>query len=168
MNDMPPLEPAEQNESTSCGRGGRSRWKKGQSGNPAGYHAGQRHKATILAQQLFEGERDEICRAVIVQAKAGDVTAQRLCLERICPPIKSYPISFKLPVLNTIADAQAAIASIVAGTASGEILADEAMVLTNIVATFIKAVDTAEIDARIAALEAQIEAAKAVVPQYNA
>jgi uncharacterized small protein (DUF1192 family) len=165
VTDLPSLEqPPNQDET----RDALGRWKKGQSGNSYGANAGKRHRATLLAQQLFQGESDEICRAVIAQAKKGCVISQRLCLERIAPALKTYPISFKLPELHTIADAQAAIASIVAGTASGEILADEAMVLTNIVATFIKAVDTAEIDTRIAALEAQIEAAKAPLQPYNA
>jgi hypothetical protein len=59
---------------------------------------------------------------------------------------------------------------IVAGTASGEILADEAGILTNIVSSFVKVTEASEIDARIAALEAALEAAKAPAPasQYNA
>jgi hypothetical protein len=166
MSDLPPI--GEKSAEQSGSNPYPWRWQKGQSGNPNGYHAGQRHKATILAQQLFESERDEICRKVIAQAKAGDNVAQRLCLERICPPIKSYPISFKLPELHTIADAQAALASIVAGTASGEILADEAATLTGIVQAFVRTVEVSDIDDRIAKLEAANEAAKAQLQPYNA
>jgi hypothetical protein len=80
----------------------------------------------------------------------------------------SYPISFRLPELHTIADAKAAIASIVAGTASGEILADEAATLTNIVAQFVRTVEVSEIEDRIAKLEQANEAARAVAQPYNA
>ena len=35
-------------------------WKKGQSGNPAGKKPGTRHKATILAERLLDGQAEEL------------------------------------------------------------------------------------------------------------
>jgi hypothetical protein len=77
----------------------------------------------------------------------------KLCIERILPPVKSRPISFKLPALHTISDAQDALAKIIAGTACGAILADEAATLASIVSSFVKTIEVAEHETRLAALE---------------
>ena len=47
----------------------------------------------------MDGESDAITRKAIELAKAGDMTAIRLCLERILPPRKDRPAIFTLPRL---------------------------------------------------------------------
>ena len=37
-------------------------WKPGQSGNPAGAKAGSRHRATLLAESMYAGECEGLCR----------------------------------------------------------------------------------------------------------
>jgi hypothetical protein len=76
-----------------------------------------------------------------------------LCMERLLPPVRSRPLRFKLPVLHTVADAQAALAAIVAGMASGEILSDEAATLSNVVNSFLKSFELSELESRLVALE---------------
>jgi hypothetical protein len=143
----------ENNEAPAKARGKAPPWKKGQSGNPAGTKRGSRHKASLLAESLLDGECDRITRRCIYEALRGDTVALRLCLERLLPPIKSRPINFKLPELRTISDAQDALAKIIAGTTSGAILADEAATLASIVSSFVKTVEVAELESRLAALE---------------
>src|ERR1700730_8753032 len=143
----------ENNEAPAKAHGKAPPWKKGQSGNPAGTKRGSRHKASLLAESLLDGETDRITRRCIYEALRGDTVALRLCLERLLPPVKSRPISFKLPELRTIGDAQAALAAIVAGTTSGAILADEAATLASIVSSFVKTVEAAGIEKRLVALE---------------
>jgi hypothetical protein len=60
-------------------------FEKGQSGNPAGRPRGSRNKATVLAEAMFEGEVEAIVRMAIGKAKEGDITAIRLCLDRVLP-----------------------------------------------------------------------------------
>lgn len=60
-------------------------WKKGQSGNPAGLKKGTRHRATMMAERLLCGDIEDVIRAVINAAKAGDMAAAKLILERVCP-----------------------------------------------------------------------------------
>jgi hypothetical protein len=55
-------------------------WKKGQSGNPAGPPKGTRHKATIAAEALLDGEVEALTRKAIERALEGDGVALRLCL----------------------------------------------------------------------------------------
>jgi hypothetical protein len=80
-------------------------WKKGQSGNPAGMPKGTRHRATMLAEKLMEDDAENIVRAVVNAAKAGDPTAMRLCVERgLCHCARaglSYSICRRLKRLLT-------------------------------------------------------------------
>jgi hypothetical protein len=84
---------------------------------------------------------------------SGDAASLKICLDRILPPPKSRPFRFKLPPLHTIADAQAALSQLVAGVAAGEVLSDEAATLANIVNSFLKSVEVADLEARLVALE---------------
>ena len=91
------------------------RFEKGQSGNPAGRPVGSRNKATILAESMFQGEAETIIRMVIDKAKEGDMTAIRLCLERVFPRLRDRATVFDLPPINGAPDALAALTTIVAG-----------------------------------------------------
>src|SRR5215218_6978605 len=81
-----------------------TRFRKGQSGNPAGRPAGARNKATLAVEVLLDGEAETITRKAIELAKSGDITAMRLCLERIIPARKDRPVSFSLPQIQTATD----------------------------------------------------------------
>src|SRR5215217_7256638 len=47
-------------------------FQKGQSGNPNGKPKGTRHRATMAAETLMEGEAEAITRMAIELAKGGD------------------------------------------------------------------------------------------------
>jgi hypothetical protein len=51
----------------------------------------------------------------------------KIGVERILPPRRGRPFRFKLPELRSIADAQAALATLAAGVTKGDILIDEAL-----------------------------------------
>jgi hypothetical protein len=53
-------------------------FQPGQSGNSVGRPKGARGKAAIFAQGPFEGEAEEIIRAAVKMAKAGEVGAIRV------------------------------------------------------------------------------------------
>jgi hypothetical protein len=126
---------------------------KGESGNPAGFRRGSKHRATLLAEQLFEGEASELIRTVINLAKAGDTAALKICVDRILPPLKSRAVDFKLPTLGSTRDALAALNLLVQGVVTGKLLPESAEPLAAIVSTFIKAVEIGQVEDRLCELE---------------
>jgi hypothetical protein len=143
----------ENNEAPAKARGKAPPWKKGQSGNPAGTKRGSRHKASLIAECLLDGETKELVRKAIDLALKGDTVALRLCLERILPPLRERPCSFKLPKIESLNDASNALAMIIARASSGELLPSEAESLANVVNGFAKLLELAEIETRLTALE---------------
>src|SRR6516225_5231757 len=96
-------------------------FRSGQSGNPAGRPKGARNRSTIAAESLLEGEAEALTRKAIQLALAGDVTALRLCIERLVPPRKDRPISLELPPITSAADASNAVAAVLGAVADGRI-----------------------------------------------
>jgi Family of unknown function (DUF5681) len=136
-------------------RGPGRRFQPGQSGNPAGKRQGTRHRATMLAECLIDGEAEAIVRTVIEKAKQGDVIALRLCLDRIVPPRRDRPTHFTIPALNSASDASRAMAAITAAVACGELTPAEAGELSRLVESYVRAIETTEIERRLQALEEQ-------------
>ncbi len=64
-----------------------AKWKKGQSGNPKGRKKGAQTQSSRLREQL-ESSSNQIISKVIELAIGGDIQALKLCLERICPPLR--------------------------------------------------------------------------------
>jgi len=116
---------------------------------------GARHKATIAAEALLDGEAEALTRKAVEMALAGDGTALRLCLDRIIPPRRERPVRFKMPALQSSADAVAAMAAIAAAVAQGHLTPGEAAELSNMVGNYVKSLEAAEFDERLRALEAK-------------
>jgi hypothetical protein len=129
-------------------------FKPGQSGNPAGKPKGARNKATLAMEALLDGEAEEITRTAISMAKAGDPTAMRLVLDRLISPRRDRPVNFALPKLVTAADAVKATSAILEAVAAGELTPSEAGELSKLVDSFRAALTTAELEERLAKLEA--------------
>lgn len=129
---------------------------KGRSGNPAGKPRGARNRATLAAETLLDGETEGLTRKAIELALAGDVTALRLCLDRIISPRRDRPIKFSLPMLSTAADALAAINAITKGVMRGELTDSEAKTLLEIVGSFREVLSLVDYEARLTALEQRL------------
>ena len=128
-------------------------FKPGQSGNPAGKPKGARNHATRAILKLIEGGAEEITLAVLGAAKGGDMGAARFILERIVPTAKERPVSLSVPDVSTPAGISEAQAGIFQAVADGELTPTEGSTLTSILETRRKALETEELERRIAALE---------------
>jgi hypothetical protein len=128
-------------------------FEPGKSGNPAGKPKGTRNKVTLAAEALLEGEAEALTRKAIELGKAGDITALRLCLDRIVPVRKDRPVIFQLPKLERAEDAVRASAAIVEAVSSGDLTPSEAAELAKVIEGYARAIEAAEFDARLTKLE---------------
>ena len=127
----------------------------GRSGNPSGKPKGTRHKATMAADLLLEGEAEAITRKAIDLAKEGDTVALRLCLERIAPARKDRPVLFALPPIATTADVVKASAALLQAVASGDLTPSEAAELGKLVEAHVRAIEVTDVQERLTRLEKQ-------------
>lgn len=124
-------------------------FKKGNPGRPKG----SRHKTTLAIQALLDGEGEALTRKAIEMALAGDTVALRLCLERLAPTRKDAPVHFALPPMEGAENAATAMGAILASVASGDLTPSEATSLAGLVDVYRKTLETAELEARLKALE---------------
>jgi hypothetical protein len=128
-------------------------FQKGESGNPAGRPRGARNRATLLMQNLLADDAEAIGRKAIEMAKAGDLAAIRLCMDRLAPARKDEPVAFELPPIEKPADSVAATASIVAAVAAGELTPSQAAELSKVIDVHVRALDSKGFDERLTKLE---------------
>jgi hypothetical protein len=128
-------------------------FRKGQSGNPRGKPKGCRHHATRIAQAFLDGQAVALAQKAVELALKGDVTALKICLERLVPPRKDAPVSITLPVVHTTADLPGASQAILQAVADGQLTPSEAQAIAGIVADHRKNLEIGDLEARVAALE---------------
>ena|SRR5688572_18585288 len=128
-----------------------SKWQPGHSGNPNGRPPGTGEVARLRAG--IAASVPDILEKLTEAAKAGDVQAARLLLERVLPPIKAIQLSapVEMPHLGTLADKARAILE---ATIRGDLAVDDAAALMGALAAAGKVIETSELLARVEALEA--------------
>jgi hypothetical protein len=141
---------ARKNGSKTDGRNVDGTFAEGNPGRPKG----ARHKVSLAVEQMLEGQQEQLTQAAIDKALEGDVTALRLCIDRIAPVRKDAPISFDLPDIETADDAAQAARSVLKAIAVGEVTPIEAAAVMGVIEQFRRTLETTEIERRISALEA--------------
>lgn len=139
-------------ETTASNQG---RFRPGQSGNPAGRPKGSRHATTLAIEALLEGEAEAITRKAIEAAKAGDLVAIRIVLDRVCPPRKSRSVHVELPKIDSAAGVSLAQQEVLNAVSKGELLLDEAQALSGLIEARRKAIEMEDLENRIQELEAK-------------
>ena len=129
------------------------RWKAGESGNPAGRKPGTGDTAKLRASMA---EHVPALVAVLLErAKAGDIGAARLLLERTVAPLKAaeQAAPLALPAGNLADQGRAVVAAI----AAGELAPSQGAALLASIATLAKLIEVDELARRIEVLEARSE-----------
>jgi hypothetical protein len=134
------------------------RWRKGYTPNPKGRPPGSRHKTTLAIEAMLEGEAEALTRKAIDMAMNGDVVALRLCLERAAPLRKGRPVVVDLPPIETANDVVGAVGAIVDAVGEGMLTPEEGHTLASILDTHRRAIETQELETRIATIEAVLRA----------
>ena len=119
----------------------------------AGRPLGSRHKVTRAVEALLDGEAEALTRKAISMALAGDLMALRICIDRICPPMKSRVIRLELPAVRSAADVLEAQVLIVGAMAAGDISLDEAKIVSEVLDGQRRAIEAVDLERRVAALE---------------
>jgi len=125
------------------------RYLKGRSGNPTGRKQGSVDKRTKY-RLAFAANADALIAAVVKSALEGDTTAQRLCLERITPPLKSVDMPVMLINGDSLADQGRVVLQAVA---NGDITPNEGEAVFRNLTAQARITVLSELDKRIEALE---------------
>ena len=104
----------------------------------------------MAAMALLEGEAEALTRKAIELALAGDTVAMKIVLDRLLPKGRSLRIDLPLRTLTDLDKASEAIRS---ALAKGRITLDEVGVLTGLVETRRRLIETTEFEQRLGALE---------------
>jgi len=131
----------------------RGRFRKGESGNPAGKPPGARNRVTLAVERLLEADAENIAAVAVQFAKAGDTTLIKALLDRIAPARKEATFVVELPPLETPQDAPAVIAALLAKVADGQLAPAEAQSIAALLEAFRRQSELADIEARLSRLE---------------
>jgi hypothetical protein len=127
-----------------------AKYRKGKSGNPRGRPKGVPDRRTQFRSLIAERAED-LVRKVVEKALEGDATALRLCLERICPPLRPRDEPVSLAAFEgTLSDQGRAI---LVAMASGDLTPQQAGELLAALGSQARLVEADELERRIAALE---------------
>ena len=134
-------------------RRGRGRpFQRGRSGNPAGRPRGSSNRATRAAELLLDGEATALTRKAVQLALAGDQAALRLCLERTVAPRRERSVELALPI-RSATDILSAIKVVTGAVGRRATTPGEGVALSNMIETFLRAIDTSDFENRLRQLE---------------
>jgi hypothetical protein len=97
------------------------------------------------------GEAETLTPKAIELAKAGDLTALRLCLERIAPVRRDRPVLFDMLELTCAADAIKASAALMISI--GDLTPTEAAELGKLVEAYVRSLEATDLSERLLRLE---------------
>ena len=128
-------------------------FKKGVSGNSKGREAGK--TASTQLRKAISLEAEDIINVLVRQAKAGDIQAAKVLLDRIVPPLKSQALPVNIPIGETLPETGG---NVVNATMNGNIPPDIGAQLIRALTDQSKLVELEELSKRLARLEKQLEA----------
>ena len=139
------------NQSTTTTPAGRGRpFAKGNGGR----RPGSKNQSTLILEALSDSEKEQLVRKGIELAKAGDVSMLKFFLSRILP--RERLIRIDLPQMQFADDAVETLGLIVGAVSDGSISPGEGADVANLVNSYSRAIDIADLVKRIDALEAKI------------
>ena len=101
---------------------------------------------------------EDVLQAVLEAALKGDMAAAKMILDRLVPPLRPHSESVIIP-LDAPAGPAATAEAILGAAVAGKITPDAAVQLLSATASLSRIIETAELKARLEALE------RAVTPQ---
>ena len=116
---------------------------------------GYRHPKTVILQALLDEDGPAVARTALKLAKAGNVAALRLVMERLLPAQRRRTVTIDLPPIEVAGDISRALAALTKAATSGQITPDEAAAFGSLISATRQALELAEIDLRLRKLEGE-------------
>jgi len=132
-------------------------FQKGQSGNPQGKPKGTRNRVLVALDRIGEDAAEAVLQAAVERAKGGDPRAVETILSRVWPARRGRPIAFDLPPIVNSTDLVGALAAVAGAVSGGIISPEEGQSIGALLEVQRRAIETVELEARIAALEQREE-----------
>ncbi|MFZ2170946.1 MAG: DUF5681 domain-containing protein [Methylococcaceae bacterium] len=126
------------------------KFKPGQSGNPNG-RPKDKTPATLFRKTIAD-DMPDIIKTIVSLAKAGDMQAAKLLIDRVCPALKPQAMPIFLPVNGTLTEQGS---EIIKATMAGQIPPDIGSQLITALANQAKIVEIDDLTKRIEALESK-------------
>lgn len=123
----------------------------GVSGNPGG-----RPRRDRRTQEILNEVNEPVLLAAVKSALGGDVSAQRLVLDRSAPVPKGSTAPIKLGPLTSAADCVGAMGRISAGLEEGRLDTAMGAQLTGMVTAAVKVLEVCDQEARLQEVERQL------------
>ena len=120
-----------------------------------GRKLGSKNRSSLVSAALLEGEVEDLVRKAVEMAKAGDVQMLKFLLSRMLP--RERPIKLDLPIMQYADDAVEALGSIAQAVSVGTISPGEGAALATLINSYARAIDIADLVARMDALDAKIK-----------
>ena len=106
-----------------------------------------------MAEALLSSDIEAVVAKVVRKAKAGDMTAARLILDRVVPARRGRAVPFLLPPVKTPGDVVGALAAVTAAMAAGQLSPAEAVEIGGVIELARRALETQDLEVRLHALE---------------
>lgn len=127
-----------------------TKFQKGKSGNPKGKPVGAKDKRTEL-RELLKPHSEKLIQKAVDLAMEGDQAALKMCLDRICPALKSQAPLITLPLTAT--DEAGRASEVFQAMIQGEVPPDTGRDIISSIAAILKAKEVSEIEKRVITLE---------------
>ena len=124
-------------------------FKAGATGNKAGRPAGTTPRARF--RKLVEADMPAIVETLVASAKAGDVQAAKVLIDRLIPALKPTAADLSLRTTGTLTEKGE---HVIRAMLTGHISPDAAKVSLDVLTAQAKLIEQSEVITRLAALEA--------------
>ena len=106
-----------------------------------------------VLESLLDEQGEHLIRAAIEKGRSGDVSALRLALDRLMPPLKDRLVEVNLESIATVADLLQAIGVVIGDVAKGKLTPSEGSTLVGMLSSMRAAFETCEMAQRLDAIE---------------
>jgi hypothetical protein len=104
-------------------------------------------------REMLEPYAEEIIERVVGMAKEGDMAALRLCLDRLCAPLRPTDRLVTIEGMSDVRELSDKGELILENVAKGEITPSEASNLLNAISSQARIIEVDELERRVAELE---------------